>query len=126
MYFVERYLAVVDPGGFMPQWQGMRYSEVGKAVCCANLPTGNATTRAVGTVSSGGSPTVESSYTSIDISSNTQRPGYVITSTGKKSARHPAQEGADSQVRDTDVDKDYSVVSVHMPEMAEEYDLRAA
>lgn len=55
-------------------------------------------------VSSGGSLTVESSHTTMDISSNTKG------QTGEIVARRPAQEEADSQVRDHDVDEDNSVV----------------
>ena len=87
------------------------YSEVGTAVRCVNTSPGNATTRGLDTVSSGGSPTEESLHTSIDVSSKRPRPGCVITPTGEK---------------DHDVDEDDSVVSDDMSDMGEECDLCAA
>ena len=104
--FLGGYLTVVDP-----EWWGWRYFEGGKAVRCVNTSPRNATTRGLDTVSSGGSPTVKSPPTSIDVSSKRPRPGSVITPTGE---------------RDHMVDEDDSVVSDDMPDMGEECDLHAA
>ena len=56
-------------------------------------------------VSSGGTPTVESPHTSIDVSSKGPRPGCVITPTGEE---------------DHIVDEDDAVVSNYMSDMGEE------
>ena len=84
---------------------------MGTAVRRVNTLPGNATTRGLDTVSSGGSPTVESPHTSIDVSSKSPMPGCLITPTGEK---------------DHVVDEDDSVVSDDMSDMGEECDLRAA
>ena len=72
---------------------------------------GNATTRGLDTVSSGGSPTEESPHTSIDVSSKRPRPWCLITPTGEK---------------DHVVDEHDFVVSDYMSDMEEECGLRAA
>ena len=84
---------------------------MGTAVRCVHTSPGNATTRGLNTVSSGGSPTEESPHTSIDVSSKSPRPGCVITPTGEK---------------DHVEDEHDSVVSDDMSVMGEECDLRAA
>ena len=111
VYFLGGYLAIFDPWGLTPEWRGWRYPEVGKIVRCINTSPGNATTRGLDTVSSDGSPTEESPHTSIDISSESPRPGCVITPTGEK---------------DHIVDEDDSVVSDGISDMGEECDLCAA
>ena len=81
---------------------------MGKAVRCVNTSPGNATTRGLDMVSSGGSPTEESPHASIDdVSSKCPRPGDVITPTGEK---------------DHIVGEDDSIVP---DDMGEECDLRA-
>ena len=75
---------------------------MGKAVRCVKSSPESATTRGLDTVSSGGSPTEESPHTSIDVSSKSQRPGCVITSTGEN---------------DHIVDEDGSVVSDELSDM---------
>ena len=84
---------------------------MGTSVRCVNTSLGNATTRGLDTVSSGGSPTEESPHKSIDVSSKSPRPGCVITPTGEK---------------DHIVDEDDSVVSDYMSDIGEECGLRAA
>ena len=84
---------------------------MGTAVRRVNTLPGNATTRGLDTVSSGGSPTEESPHTSIDVSSKSTRLGCVITPTGEN---------------DHIVDKDDSVVSDDLPDVGEECDLSAA
>ena len=105
------YLAVVDPWGLRSDRYVWRYPEVGKAVRCVKISPGNATTRGLDTISSGGSPTEESPHKSIDVSPKRLRLGCVITPTGEK---------------DNIVDEDDSVVSDDMSDMGEECDLRAA
>ena len=70
--------------GLRPEWRGWRYPEVGEALQSVNTSPGNATTRGLDTVRSGGSRTDESPHTSIDVSSKSPRPGCVITPTGEK------------------------------------------
>ena len=111
VYLVEGYVAEVDPGGLRPEWRGWRYSEVGTSARYVNTSPGNTATRGLDTVSSGGSPTEEPQYTSIDISSKRPRPECVIIPTGEK---------------DHVVDEDDSVVSDDMSDMGEKCDLRAA
>ena len=83
---------------------------MGTAVRCVNTSPGNATTRGLDTVSSGGSPTDEESpHTRIDVSSKRPRPGCVIKPTGEN-----------------DHIVDESVVSDDMSDMGEECDLRTA
>ena len=72
---------------------------MGKAVRCVNTSPGNATTRTVKTVSSGGRTAEESPHTRASIS------------TGEN---------------DHDVDEDDSVASDDMSDMGEEWDLLAA
>ena len=84
---------------------------MGKAVRCVNTSQGNATTRGLVTVSSGGSPNEESPHTSIDVSSKSPRPGFLITPIGENGHI---------------VDEDDSVVSDDMSDVGEECDLRAA
>ena len=82
-----------------------------KSVLCVNTSPGDKTTRGLDTVSSGGSPTVESPHTSIDLSSKSPRPGP-----GEK--RHIMDED-DSFVTDiSDIGQECDLRAATMPDVS--------